>query len=200
MTTTPQASQNTAIAAMAYTVMRAYRMALGEHGGPAWEAAPQDLRERLRAEVEWLRSQEPAPTPERLHARWSSAKLAAGWENGPRSDTLKLHPRLGLKWDALPREQQAKGDLWLTLVRVLAPAVVAVDKAEAAARQIAQASEDEQRGALRYIAALVNRFCDDDGQVSLTESDMLAALSLDLMRADTDDNGLVLAVAPAEAH
>lgn len=193
---------NRTIAALTYTVLRTYRMALGESGGPTWEAAPQALKLKCTLAVDWIRDQKTEPTAADLHKRWVSQKLIDGWSHGPRSATLKTHPYVGVSFDGLPREQRAKGDLALALVRALAPLALATDKAEAFAKRVAHEAETEQHGALLFIAAMVRRFGGETGIVQLSDADMQAALELELSRHDTEDGGLILKVetpAPAEA-
>lgn len=184
---------NGAIASIVYTVLRIYRMSLGEPGGPAWEAAPAATKDKVLREVEFVRTTADV-TPEDMHKRWATKKLIDGWSAGAyKSELLKTHPRLDVPFDRLPRDQQAKASLFLVLVKVLAPLAMAVDKAEDAVQQMAQQSELEQTGALLYIAAMVNRFGGETGIVQLTKADMEAALAVELMRHDTDD-GLILKV------
>lgn len=186
-------SPNRAIAAIAYSLLRTYRMALGEPGGPAWEAAPDTLKQKALMQVDFVRGEAEPPTAELLHRRWVSAKMIDGWKQGPRSDALKLHPHM-VPFDKLPRDQQAKGELFLSMVHLLAPMMLALDRAEDRVQQVAEASMAEQRGALLFITAMVNRFGGETGIVHLSKNDMHAALVCELMRHDTEDEGLILKV------
>lgn len=61
-------------------------------------------------------------TPEELHEGWVAAKLADGWSYGEVKDVeAKTHPCIA-DYDALPREQRAKDDLFQGIVRALAGA------------------------------------------------------------------------------
>lgn len=184
---------NRTIAALTYTVLRSYRMALGEVGGPAWEAAPEATKLKATLAVDWVREQKDPPTAEALHKRWTSAKLIDGWSQGPRSDVMKMHPHL-IPFEKMAAPQQAKGELALSLIHVLAPLAKALDKAEAEVKAIAEQQLAEQAGALLYIAAMVGRFGGETGIVHLTKADMEAALSLELSRHDANDGSLVLKV------
>lgn len=192
-TTTQPRSPNRAIAAIAYTVLRAYRMAIGESGGPAWESAPDTLKAKVLANVDFVRGEAEPPTAEYMHRRWHSAKLIDGWTLGLYSPTIKTHPYL-IPFSTLPKAQQAKGEIFLALVRTLAPLVVALDQAEDRLQQFAQDSLTEQEGALLFITAMVNRFGGETGVVQLSKNDMHAALKCELMRHDTEDEGLLLKV------
>lgn len=193
-TPTQPRSPNRAIAAIAYTVLRAYRMAIGESGGPAWESAPDALKAKVLANVDFVRGQEEPPTAEFMHRRWVSAKMIDGWASGvKRSDALKLHDRMR-PFETLQRDQQAKGEIFLALVRTLAPLVVALDQAEDRLQQFAQDSLTEQQGALLFITAMVKRFGGETGVVQLSDADMRAATHYELMRHDSEDGGLLLKV------
>lgn len=191
-------SQNRAIASLTYSLLRVYRMALGEQGGPAWEAAPDTTKAKVQAFVEWIRTNdkdEKALEPSDLHRHWQTAKLIDGWKFGPaKSELLRTHPHMGLDFGQLQREHQAKNAMFLAMVRLLAPLVLALDRAEDQVQQVAKDSLIEQQGALLYITAMVNRFGGETGIVHLSKNDMHAALVCELMRHDTEDEGLILKV------
>lgn len=182
-----------AIARAAHGVNRAYRMALGEPGGPAWHAAPEETRNAVIRGVEY-RHAHPDATPEDMHRAWASDKLAHGWTRGDvESALLKTHPNL-VQWGSLSAEQRAKYAIFLAVIDEVMPLCIELQKSVDLLRQNEKLALEEQTGALLYITAMVKRFGGETGIVEMTESDMVEACDYELSRYDTESGGLMLKV------
>lgn len=83
-------------------------------------------------------------------------------------------------------------------VRWLLPAFTAIERAREHVNTVAKNAEEEQIGALLYIAAMVKRFGGETATVHMKREDMEAACELELMRYDEEDGGLILKVEPKE--
>lgn len=182
-----------AVARAAYGVNRAYRVAIGEPGGPEWHAAPEETRNSTIRGVEY-RHAHPDATPEEMHRAWASDKLARGWTRGEVASTLlKTHPNL-VQWESLPPEQRAKDAIFLACIDEVLPLCAELQQSVDLLRQNEQLALEEQTGALLYIAAMVLRFGGETGIVEMTDSDMVAACDYELQRYDTEAGGLMLKV------
>lgn len=181
------------IARICHQINRALRMGLGEDGGPDWFAASDHIKNSAIAGVQF-HIDNPEAKPEDSHKAWMNHKLEHGWTYGPeKSELLKTHPCL-VSFDRLPREQQAKDWIFREVVHMVFPTFQHMENMSKDLSAIHEQSMAEQQGALLYIAAMVKRFGGETCTVHLSEADMLAAVELELMRHDTNENGLVLMV------
>lgn len=182
-----------AIARAAHGVNRAYRMSLGEPGGPDWHAAPEETRNAVIRGVEY-RHNHPDATPEDMHRAWASDKLEHGWSYGEGFSTLlKTHPNL-VPWGSLSAEQRAKDAIFCAVVDAVLPLCMELQKSVDLLRQNEKLAIEEQTGALLYITAMVKRFGGETGIVEMTGSDMVEACDYELSRYDTEAGGLMLKV------
>lgn len=184
----------TGITRIAYETARRYRMSSGITAGPAWESAPDIIKDAHREATKAIVEQD-APS-DRAHAVWASTMLAAGWGCGPdRSTLLRTDPAL-TDYSRLSQADRIAADLIVSTVKLVHPAfqhLAHVSEQMTLERQMAL---DEQTGALRYMTAIVHKVCGTDRILELTEADMIAGLTHSLERADTEDNGVRLQVEP----
>lgn len=105
------------IARVCHEVNRAYCQALGDNSQPAWEDAPEWQRSSARMGVDLHLMGDFGP--EASHIAWMKLKAEEGWTYGPVKDPdLKQHPCM-VRFDQLPREQQAKDYLFRAVVHAL---------------------------------------------------------------------------------
>jgi len=186
------------IARICHQINRALRMGLGEDGGPDWFAASDHIKNAAIAGVQF-HLDNPEAQDEDAHKAWMNHKLEHGWTCGPeKSELLKTDPCL-TSFGRLPLVRQAEVRLFGEVVRMVAPAFQHMENMSKDLSAIHEQSMAEQQGALLYIAAMVKRFGGETGTVHLAEADMLAAVELELMRHDTNENGLVLMVRSDDA-
>lgn len=88
----------------------------GDFTQPAWEDAPEILRNSVLSGVrEQLKH--PDRTPEESHEAWMAYKRAEGWTYGPEKNLEELtHPCMQA-YDKLPAEQRAKDVLFQMVVK-----------------------------------------------------------------------------------
>ena len=108
------------LARVCHEAHRAYCLARGDLSIPSWETLAEWQRENVIVGV-MVAYNNPALTPEELHEAWMAEKVAAGWTVGPvKAPDLKQHPCL-IDFDDLKPEDQAKDELFIAIVRALAP-------------------------------------------------------------------------------
>jgi hypothetical protein len=108
---------NSEIAKVVYEVNRAYRAAIQEDPGPAWEDKDIDSKKAMSHAVNYHRHI--TMTFCDAHELWMKHMIEQGWKWGAQKDTKhKLHPCL-VNWNALPQSQRVKDVLFVTLVRLL---------------------------------------------------------------------------------
>lgn len=106
------------IAALGHEVNRAYCSAIGEEPYPAWDEAPQWMREGMLNGVRAVITGA-AESPQASHEAWMADKLAAGWSYGEVKDpAAKTHPCL-VPYDKLPQEQRVKDYLFRAVVQTV---------------------------------------------------------------------------------
>lgn len=110
----------TDIAQVCHEANRALQMIQNDPAvSPSWDEAPEWQRESA---IEGVQHAIEGATPEELHEEWVDAKLRDGWSYGEMKDAeAKTHPCIA-DYDALPREQRAKDELFQGIVRALAGA------------------------------------------------------------------------------
>ncbi len=109
------------VAAMVHEACRTVSLMCGPEGdlvegrNPSWANAPAWMKESTSTAVAHIWDH-PEMTPEALHDRWMSERLAAGWTLGPEKDLVrKISPCL-IPYDQLPANQQIKDHLFYALV------------------------------------------------------------------------------------
>lgn len=106
------------IAKVCHEVNAAYCAALGDLSQPTWENAPEWQRASARMGVDLHTMGDFGP--EASHISWMKQKIAEGWVYGEVKDPVaKTHPCI-VPFDQLPREQQAKDYIFMTIVHQLA--------------------------------------------------------------------------------
>lgn len=107
------------VARVAHEVNRAYCLALGDASQPAWEDAPDWMKDSANAGVSLHWHDDHGP--EASHAAWMAHKVADGWVYGPAKDAeRKTHPCI-VPFAELPPEQQAKDFIFRAVVHALRP-------------------------------------------------------------------------------
>lgn len=111
------------IARIAHEVNRAYCYALGDHSQPEWHKAPDwQQQSALHGAEHHVKKAAKGniPDPAWSHTLWMKEKQAAGWKYGPVKDAdLKEHPCM-VPFEELPKEQQAKDYIFVTVCLQLA--------------------------------------------------------------------------------
>ncbi len=106
------------VAELCHEVNKTYSRSLGERWHEPWADTDQELKDSAIAGVSYL-AQTPDASAEDLHARWMTDRQAAGWQHGQtKSVERKEHPNLVAWWRLTP-SQQAKDELFLTVVRTV---------------------------------------------------------------------------------
>lgn len=105
------------IARVCHEANRAWQHISGDPApSPPWDEAPEDQRVSATAGVDAaLRG----VTPEELHEEWAKAKMLDGWTYGPMKDAAAKTHHCLVPYADLPKEQTAKDDLFLGVVRAL---------------------------------------------------------------------------------
>lgn len=99
----------------AHEVNRAYCRAMDDHSHAPWSATPSHLQRVAKQAVIGIATND--YNAQQSHDAWVAAKLADGWRHGEiKSDERKEHPCL-VEWEALPFEQRAKDELWVSTVK-----------------------------------------------------------------------------------
>lgn len=106
------------IAEVCHEVNKAYCEALGDRSQPHWSVAPDWQRESAVKGVRF-HIQNPLAGPSASHESWMREKVENGWQFGFIKDPeKKLHPCI-VKFEELPRAQQAKDFIFRTIVHSL---------------------------------------------------------------------------------
>lgn len=106
------------IAEICHEVNRGLCEALRDTSQTRWADAPEWQRESARIGVDFHRMN-PNAGPENSHVMWMQTKVDDGWVYGETKDPeAKTHPCL-VPFEKLPREQQLKDELFMTICRVL---------------------------------------------------------------------------------
>jgi hypothetical protein len=109
-----------ACARAAHEANRAYCIAIGDNGQPAWDDAPEWQRSSARNGVRGALN---GATPEQSHESWLAEKLATGWKHGPiKNPDAKEHPCM-VPYAQLPPEQRAKDSVFIAVVRAVGAAL-----------------------------------------------------------------------------
>lgn len=104
------------IAKTCHEVNRAYCKSIGDNSQPKWEDAPDWQKDSAIKGVKY-HLENPDSEPCDSHNSWLAEKIENGWVYGPVKDPEeKEHPCM-VPYDELPKEQQAKDLLFLSVVR-----------------------------------------------------------------------------------
>lgn len=108
------------IARVCYALNREVAAVNGEEALPAWEDAPQQIKDGYIKGVEF-RIKNPMATASAQHDEWMKARRVEGWVFGPEKCTeTKEHPNL-VPYIMLPVSQRLKDTLFKNTVVALSP-------------------------------------------------------------------------------
>lgn len=103
------------IAETCHEVNKAYCESIGDNSQPSWSGAPDWQKESARNGVKFHISN-PDAAPEDSHKNWMKSKEDEGWTFGYVKDASKKeHPCL-VPYKQLPKEQQTKDALFISVV------------------------------------------------------------------------------------
>jgi hypothetical protein len=104
------------IARTAHEVNRAYCRSIGDGSQPEWSKAPEWQKKSAMNGVKF-HLKNPHSKPSDSHENWLKEKIADGWTYGKVKDpTNKKHPCM-VPYNKLPRDQQIKDSLFISVVR-----------------------------------------------------------------------------------
>lgn len=105
-----------AAAKAAHECNRAFCVATGDTSQVSWEEAPEWQKESA---VNGVKGVINGDGPVESHTSWCNQKYADGWKYGPVKDASKKeHPCL-VPYNDLPPVQQAKDDVFVTVVKAV---------------------------------------------------------------------------------
>jgi len=111
---------NLEIARLCHEANREYCISIGDNSQPAWEDAPDNIKESAVDGVQKLIPLLKAGKkvkPSFMHDNWLEFKKADGWKYGKDKNVkLKLHPCM-VPFEKLPKEQQAKDEIFIKTVK-----------------------------------------------------------------------------------
>lgn len=104
------------IAKICHEVNKAYCESIGDYSQVGWIDAPQWQKDSAMDGVRFHLNN-PNSQPCDSHNNWMAEKLDNGWKYGNVKDAeAKEHPCI-VEYDQLPKEQQAKDALFISVVR-----------------------------------------------------------------------------------
>ena len=110
------------IAKVCHEANKSYCETIGDFSQVSWDEAPQWQKDSAIIGVRFHLG-DPNSKPEDSHVSWSKEKIEQGWIYGEVKDPeKKTHPCL-VPYNKLPKEQQLKDHLFLSIVRSLTKSV-----------------------------------------------------------------------------
>ena len=106
------------IAEVCHNVNKAYCESLGDFSQPEWKDAPDWQKDSAKKGVTYHLTN-PESKPSDSHESWMKEKEEDGWLYGEKKDPDKREHPCMVPFDQLPKEQQAKDFLFLSVVRSL---------------------------------------------------------------------------------
>ncbi|MDX1446616.1 RyR domain-containing protein [Lishizhenia sp.] len=104
------------IAKTCHEVNRAYCKIIGDNSQPSWNDAPDWQKQSAINGVKFHLSN-PNSKPSDSHKNWLNEKRKDGWKYGKKKDTIKkLHPCM-VPYSKLPKKQQAKDALFISVIK-----------------------------------------------------------------------------------
>jgi hypothetical protein len=110
----------TACAQAAHECNRAYCIAIGDISQPSWEAAPDWQKQSALNGVQGVLN---GNTPEQSHESWLKEKTETGWKYGLVKDPDKKEHPCFVPYAELPKSQQAKDHVFVSVVLAMAKAL-----------------------------------------------------------------------------
>ena len=104
-------------AAAAHEMNRLYCQSIGDDSQPHHEDAPEWQRSSAIKGVKGVLA---GNTPRQSHEGWLEEKKATGWKYGRVKDPEKKEHPCFVPYDELPPEQQAKDEIFIYTVRIMA--------------------------------------------------------------------------------
>ena len=101
---------------MAYEVNKVYCCAVGDNSFGTWDTAPDWQKEPLVKGVVF-HLENPDAGPSASHESWLEEKKATGWKYGKKKDAVKKTHPCFVPYEKLPKRQQAKDALFISVVR-----------------------------------------------------------------------------------
>ncbi len=106
------------IARIAHAALSAYAEAIGQEAFPAWEDAPQWMRQSSKDSVRFVLDH-PDASASAQHDQWLAQKERDGWKYGPtKSEADRTHPMM-VAYEDLPPSETRKDSLLNAIVRTL---------------------------------------------------------------------------------
>jgi hypothetical protein len=106
------------IAKVCYEVNKTYCESIGDMSQVSWEEAPQWQKDSVINGVKF-HLENPNSKPCDSHNNWMAEKLKDGWKFGKvKNPDTKEHPCM-VAYEELPKEQQTKDALFITIIRAL---------------------------------------------------------------------------------
>lgn len=104
------------IAKTCHQVNKAFCESIGDFSQPDWKDAPEWQKQSALNGVEFHLSN-PNSQPSDSHNNWLEEKFKSGWSYGPVKDHEKKEHPCMVEYDALPKAQQTKDLLFISVVR-----------------------------------------------------------------------------------
>ncbi len=104
------------IAKTCHEVNKAFCESIGDNSQPSWDDAPDWQRESAINGVNF-HLENPDSKPSDSHDNWMKEKSEAGWKFGDVKDAKKKEHPCMVAYDKLPKEQQTKDALFISVVR-----------------------------------------------------------------------------------
>jgi delta-aminolevulinic acid dehydratase/porphobilinogen synthase len=106
------------IATICHNVNKAYCEALCDESQVSWYKLPEEIKQSVRLGVKKIMLN-PYIDAEEMHEEWVKDKKKNGWKLGDIKDIdKKTHPNL-VSFNKLPKEEQAKDYIFISIVRQL---------------------------------------------------------------------------------
>ena len=106
------------IATLCHNVNKAYCEALGDKSQVSWYKLPEEIKQSVMLGVKRIMVN-PYMESDEIHEEWVKNKKKNGWKLGEVKDIdKKTHPDL-VPFDKLPKEEQAKDYIFISIVRQL---------------------------------------------------------------------------------
>lgn len=106
------------VAMVTHQAVRAWQKANGQDAAPAWNKAPQWMKDSTFAAIRY-RLEHPGAAASAQHEQWMAEKVAAGWKRGKVKDEKKKTHPLMIPYDQLPLVERRKDALVAAVIDAL---------------------------------------------------------------------------------